>query len=115
MRVDIIGSLPTSNGFSYITTCVDRLRRWPVPKPLRDTSTKTVAKNIIQHYNFSVPYVITIDRSAQLKSCPFQQLTRLFGIICIRTTAYHPASNDIVQKFHQQLRAVLITMKTDDK
>ncbi|CAH8572586.1 unnamed protein product [Heterobilharzia americana] len=117
IHVDIVGPLPPSNGFSYILTCVDRFTRWPVAIPLQDISAETVARNIIQHWisNFGVPSVITTDRGAQFESSLFQQLTELLGIKRIRTTAYHPASNGIVERFHRQLKAALMAVKTDDK
>ena len=40
---DIVGPLPTSNGYTHLLTAVDRFTRWPEAIPLMDTSTKTVA------------------------------------------------------------------------
>nr|VZI00474.1 unnamed protein product [Spirometra erinaceieuropaei] len=74
---DIVGLLPLSNGCSYLLTCVDRFTRWPEAIPLPDIAAPTVVK-------------------AFLSRC-----TR------IRTTAYHPAANGVVERFHRQLKASL--------
>ena len=44
VHLDIIGPLPTSEGFSYCMTAVDRFSRWLEAFPIRDISEDTVAK-----------------------------------------------------------------------
>jgi len=36
VNVDVVGPLPTSSGFSYVLTCVDRFSRWPEAFPMVD-------------------------------------------------------------------------------
>lgn len=57
---------------------------------------------------FGVPSTITTDRGSQFESDLFRQLTLWLGSHRIRTTAYHPASNGLVEGFHRQLKAALM-------
>ena len=54
---------------------------------------------------FGVPNAITTDRDTQFRSVLFQSLTALLGTKRIRTTAYHPCANGMVEGFHRQLKS----------
>ena len=50
---------------------------------------------------------ITTDRGQEFESALWMQLMRLLGTNRIRTTAYHPIANDLVERFHCQLKGSL--------
>ena len=110
VHIDIVGPLPPSGNQTYILTCVDRFTRWPAAIPLCDTTSETVAKQFVNHWiaHFGVPSVITTDRGAQFQSSLFREFTRLLGCKHIKTTAYHPAANGLVERFHRYLKSSLI-------
>ena len=109
VHVDIVGPLPHSQGFNYLLTCVDRFTRWPEAIPLANTSTENIAKAFVERWvaNFGCPTTITTDRGSQFESSLFESLTALLGCHRIRTTAYHPAANGLVERFHRHLKASL--------
>ena len=49
------------------------------------------------------------DRRAEFESDLWQQLMKFLGTHRIRTTAYYPAANGLVERFHRQLKAALST------
>nr|VZI28875.1 unnamed protein product [Spirometra erinaceieuropaei] len=109
IHLDIVGPLPLSNGCSYLLTCVDRFTRWPEAIPLSDVAAPTVVKAFLSRWVaiFGAPSIITTDRGAQFESHLFQSLLSFLGCTRIRTTAYHPAANGMVERFHRQLKASL--------
>ena len=109
LHIDIVGPLPPSQGYRYLLTCVDRFTKWPEAIPISDITTPTIAQAFITCWisRFGVPTTITTDRGAQFESSLWQELMKLLGSKRIRTTAYHPSSNGLVERFHRQLKVAL--------
>lgn len=109
IHLDIVGPLPVSNGYSFILTLIDRYSRWPEAIPMKEVSAQAVAKTFVVHHvaRFGIPLTITTDRGTPFESKFFSTLVSLLGTHRIRTTAYHPQSNGMVERFHRQLKGVL--------
>lgn len=107
LHMDIVGPLPPSNGNCYILTIVDRFTRWPEAYPIPDMSVATIAKTFVEQYvsRFGTPLEITTDQGSQFESKLFEKLTNVLGTHRIRTTAYHPQANGMVERFHRQLKS----------
>ncbi len=56
---------------------------------------------------FGVRAVITSDRGAQFTSALWSSLCSLLNIHHIQTTAYHPQSNRLVERFYRPLKDAL--------
>ena len=106
VHIDIVGYLPSSHGFSYILTCVDEFKRWPEAIPIVDITAGTVARAFIGSWiaRFGVPSTVSTDRGRQFDSTLWTELIRLLGSKRIRTIAYNPSSNGLVEQFHRQLK-----------
>lgn len=83
--------------------------RWPVAILLESTTAESVANAIFPQWItiFGCPSVITTDRGPQFQSTLFNEFTNQLGIKHISTTAYHPCSNGLVERFHRQLKYAL--------
>ncbi|XP_031359085.1 uncharacterized protein LOC116182686 [Photinus pyralis] len=110
------GPLPPSDGMQYIFTAVDRFTRWPIAVPIADIRAETMARIFITSWisNFGVPHRVTTDRGRQFESTLFRELSIRLGVDHIKTTAYHPQANGLVERFHRQMKAALMCFETTD-
>ena len=109
VHIDLVGPLPPSKGFTYILTCIDRFTRWPEAIPLTSSSTEEIAQALLNGWiaRFGVPSKIVTDRGRQFESNLWNSLMSLLGTKRARTTAYHPQSNGMIERFHRQLKTAL--------
>ncbi|BHF81454.1 hypothetical protein SprV_0702458400 [Sparganum proliferum] len=109
VHINLVGPFPTSRGCNYLLTAIDRFTRWPIATPIPNITADSVAHAFLEHWisQYGIPSTITTDRGQQFESRLFNNLTDLLGCSRIRTTAYHPSSNGLVERFHRQLKASL--------
>ena len=115
IHIDIVGPLKPSNGFKYLLTIIDRFTRWPEAIPIDNIETTTVTKKLIEYWiaRFGVPDQITTDRGLQFQSQIFASLTNALGVHHIKTAAYNPRANGLVERFHRQLKDSLRATSSD--
>ena len=109
VHVDIVGPLPTSRGYTYLLTILDRTTRWPEAVPLQDITAASCARAFMTGWvaRFGVPLQMTSDRGRQFISSLWSEMARSLGTQLHRTTSYHPQANEMVERFHRSLKASL--------
>ena len=114
--MDLVGPLPPSDSRTYLLTEVDRISRWPEAFPLHSIDAQTVAQAFTLGWvaRFGIPDVIISDRGPSVRLIPLGgRLVRTLGTSLHYTTSYHPQSNGMVERLHQQLKATLTARLRD--
>ena len=116
LHVDLVGPLPESKGHRYLFTIIDRFTKWPEAIPLADATAKSCADALLRHWisRFGAPRDITSDRGTQFTGQLWDQLNQFLGSQPKFTTAYHPQSNGLVERFHRTLKASLRAVCVQD-
>lgn len=109
VHVDLVGPLPAASGYTHLLTVVDRSTRWPEAFPISDTSAASCAHTLISGWvaRFGVPESLTSDRGVQFTSALWKAVCAVLNISHHQTTAYHPQSNGLVERFHRRLKDAL--------
>lgn len=109
IHLDLVGPLPPCQGKRYLLTIIDRATRWPEAYPLSNIETNTIADTLISQWisRYGVPLRISTDRGTQFESHLFNSLTESMGIQKLRTCAYHPKSNGILERYHRTLKTAI--------
>lgn len=102
VHIDIIGRLPTSDTNNYCLTMIDRATHWMEVAPIPDMSAATIVDAFISTWiaRYGCPAVVTTDQGRQFESQLFQEFSKTLGTKRIRTCAYHPQSNGLIENLH---------------
>ena len=110
LNLDLVGPLPAAEGFTYLMTVIDRFSRWTEAIPLLDITAQACAKALVRHWvsRFGVPAHLVTDQGRQFTSNLWRELMILMGTDHAMTTAYHPQSNGLIERFHRTLKERLM-------
>jgi hypothetical protein len=83
--------------------------RWPEAVPLSSTTAADCGAALLQGWiqRFGVPDIITSDRGPLFTSSLWASLCSLLSVSHTQTTAYHPQSNCLVERFHRRMKDAL--------
>ena len=110
IAMDILGSLPTfDNGNKYMLVVSDYFTRWVRAYSIADQENQTIADVLTKEFicRFGVPLLIHTDQGRNFESKLMAEVCELLDIKKTRTTAYHPQSDGMVERFNQTLEAQL--------
>lgn len=99
-----------TNTYPHIFTCIDELTKYAVAVRAKNSTAELAAKKLVKHVilKYNIPDAIVSDQGSAFLSNTFKEITKLFKIKKITTTAYRPNSN-IVERFHRTLAQHLIS------
>ncbi|XP_068121096.1 uncharacterized protein [Hyperolius riggenbachi] len=109
IAMDLVGPLVKSaKGHQYILVVLDYATRYPEAIPLRNTSAKTIARELFHMFaRTGIPKEILTDQGTPFMSRVMKDLCKLLGIQQLRTSVYHPQTDGLVERFNKTLKSML--------
>ena len=108
--IDLIGRLPTTNdGNRWIITAIDYAIKYPVARAVKEGTTSEIGKFIYEEIlcRFGCPQEIVTDRRANFSANVSESYLLECKIRHSLTSAYHPRSNGMVEKFNGFLGSMI--------
>ncbi len=114
--VDILGPLPTTvRRHRYILVFSDYFTKFPICFPLKDIKAVTIANKLLFGVilEYGAPSRIVSDRGSQFMSEIFQEVCKAAESRHSPSTAFHPQTNGLVERFNHTL-CVMLSMYVHD-
>ena len=107
--VDIVGPLKrTRQGNKYILVAIDYYTRYMEAIAMKNQEAETVAKALEDIFSrHGLPGILLTDQGANFQSKLVKSMCQMFNIDQRKTTAYHPQTNGLCERFNQTLKTLL--------
>ena len=118
IAIDILGPLPVSNdGNKYIMIVVDYFTKWAESYAIPNQEACTVADKLVQEFisRFGCPRQIHTDQGRNFESKLFKRMCEMLQIEKTHTTAFHPQSDGLVERFNRTLENMLSLYVADNQ
>ena len=115
LLLDCVGLLTRSRaGNQYLLTVMCKSTRYPAAFPLRSIKTKPVLKSLTSFIStFGVPKAVQTDQGSNFMSRTFSQVLKQLKVEHCISSAYHPESQGVLERFHQTLKSMLRSYCTE--
>lgn len=118
IALDIMGPLPmTKQGNRYILVIGDYFTKWTEAFAIPDQEAETVAKKLVHEFICRLGVLIQLhsDQGRNLESALFSEMAKLLGIQKTQTTALHPQSDGMIERFYKTVGNMLATLVEKDQ
>lgn len=113
--MDLLGRFPKSqSGNKWIIVSTDYLTRYAITKALPTAEAPEIAKFLVEEIllTHGAPRTIITDRGQVFQSKLIAEINKQCNVIHRMTTAYHPQTNGLTEKFNKTL-ADMLSMYVD--
>jgi len=117
LGIDVLGPLPKTNkGNQYILVVTEYFTRWPMAFAMKNQKAATIATLLVERVfcEHGFPRTLLSDRGRNFLSELMEAVLILFQVQKLNTTAYHPQTNGLTERFNKSL-TVMLTHFTNKK
>ena len=118
LGMDIVGPLPkTKNGNMYIVVATEYLTKWPEARAIPNAKASSVVSFFYEDIicRHGCPKELLTDRGSHFVNEMLDSLCRNLGTKHRLSTAYHPQTNGLVERFNRTLCEMLAKYANDNK
>ena len=107
--VDVLQLPRSEDGNQYAVVFMDYLTKWPEVFATTDQSAATIARLLVEEVisRHGVPGEILSDRGKAFLSGLMKEVEQLLGFHKVNTSAYHPQTDGLVERFNRTLISML--------
>ena len=108
--MDVLGPFNlSSSGNTHIIVFCDYFTKWPEAYPMPNQKAETIAQIFVEHivYRYGVPKKLLTDQGTNFTSDLLTAISRIFNILRIYTSPYHPQTDGLVERFNRTLANML--------
>ena len=104
--MDVFDPLPRNKaGNKYILVLMDNTYKWPEAYALRNVTTETVVKCLIDMTaRVGIPEEVLTENGSNFVSKTMREYCTTMGIEQIKTSPYHPQTEGMVERFNATLK-----------
>ena len=105
LGVDVVQLPRTKQGNRYVVVFVDYLTKWPEVYATADQTAPTIAKLLVENVisRHGVPRQLLSERGPSFLSKLLLEICSVMGVKKVNTSAYHPQTNGLVERFNRTL------------
>jgi transposase InsO family protein len=110
LGIDVLGPLPkTLRGNLYILVVTEYFTRWPMAFAMKNQKASTIATLLVEQVfcQHGFPSTLLSDRGPNFMSELMEAVLTLFHVQKLNTTAYHPQTNGLTERFNKSLTTML--------
>ena len=118
VAVDVLGPLTTSTaGNRYIVVFADHFTKWVEAFAVARADAATTARLFVDEIicRHGAPQKLLSDRGSNFLSSLVKEVNALFRVKKLTTSAYHPQTDGLVERFNKTLAAMLRSFVTADQ
>lgn len=110
LGMDVLGPLPTTRKKNkYILVVTDYYTRWPIAMAMKNQRANTIATLLVEQVfcQHGFPATLLSDRGSNFLSELMAAVLHVFHVKKLNTTAYHPQTNGLTERFNHTLCTML--------
>lgn len=109
VSVDLLKLPKSHQGSQFLLVCVDFLTRFVILTPLKTKTAEEVGHALLSHLilPFTTPKTLLSDNGLEFRNGIVKSICNMYNIQQTFITAYHPASNGLVERMNRSVLNVL--------